>query len=1104
MNIIFEELKQKVAKIKDKATERSYYPLLCEFIVDYAKSGAIKLINPSATPEETSKQYENRVGFPDITVRNGVNLVGCIEVKKPEENLNSDKFHEQFNKYKDSLENIIFTNLREWQLWQWVKKEGNDQPEPTKIAQTIFDLTSLDDFNSADFEQFLARFLEGRSFSTRTPKQLALALAKKTQFLSKQVEEAIDENDKNADLTKLKETFEKTLIQNIKPHQFSNMVAETMAYSLFLAALEHTHRGNGSDLTLTNAIDYLPTNVPILADLYSLIKKVASTIPNISEAAQLLVDQLNASEIERIRQKLVDHKPGEDPVIQFYEPFLKEYDPEEKKDRGVFYTPKPVVDYIIRSVDWILKNKFNKEKGLADHSVHILDPATGTGTFLMSAIQEIHKSVKEENNSLGEEMVTREFNKIVLEHILKHFYGFELLVAPYAIAHLKLTLEVERLGFDFSQTKNDNEPDNDRFKIYLANTLDDPRGDKDSKGGVGEYESWLFRSIPEESKAARKVKNEVPILVITGNPPYSNFGQMNQGEWILNLLKEYKKGLNEKKINLDDDFIKFIRFAQWKLEQTGQGIFAMITSNTFIDGITHRQMRRSLLDTFDEIYIYNLHGNNRKHEISPDGTEDENVFLIKTGVSINILIKYPTKKSDTTVKFADLWGLRNHKFDVLLRQKFEETDWQIIDVEGFNKKFSETKWGINFDGDLNFFVQKEANMMVEYGNYWGITEIFSSFNSGIITRNDSATIHFEKETTQNIIDDYINLSTNELRKKYNIKDGKSWTLEDAKKDVIENRSVNEITPILYRPFDIRFTLFTKKSGGFLNRPIYDVMRNMIHPNLALLSKRQSVKEFSYLLVSNLICESCVFESAYANNSVFPLYIYKDATAKLSLLDVEEHDKTREPNLSPKFIKEFSERLELKFISDGQGDLETTFGPEDVLYFSYAVFHSPSYRSRYAEQLKIDFPRLPITFEKKIFQDLVKKGNELVNLHLLGENPFDKSNTILDKPEKWGGIKPVTEKRPVIDWLVSNYHYDEKSKCVYVNRSQYFTGVEKETWDFVVGGYPVLETWLKYRKNAERSLSTEDLKHFMKIVVALRETIRIMQEIDKAIPEWPMK
>jgi hypothetical protein len=366
MNTAIEFLKQKIAKVPATGNERSTYPPLCNFFEEYGKT-TFKLKAPQAIAEESLSKDDKNIGFPDITIRNGEKLIGWIEVKVPTEDLGAEKFKIQFSKYKDSLENIIFTNLREWELWQW-SKDGTDEKskvEPRRIAQVSFDITKIDGADSEKFEDFLVKFFEGRVHETRTPKQLALALAKKTRLLSKQVEEALYEHGDESDLGKLKGTFEKTLIQDIAPHQFANMVAETLAYSLFLAALEHSHRESDAELTLTNAIDYLPTNVPILADLYSLIKKVATTIPSITEAARLLVDQLNAADIERIRLKLVEHKPGEDPVIQFYEPFLKEYDPREREARGVYYTPKPVVDYIVKSVDFILRNKFAKPKGLA-------------------------------------------------------------------------------------------------------------------------------------------------------------------------------------------------------------------------------------------------------------------------------------------------------------------------------------------------------------------------------------------------------------------------------------------------------------------------------------------------------------------------------------------------------------------------------------------------------------------------------------------------------------------------------------------------------------------------------------------------------------------
>jgi predicted helicase len=1070
MNILIEQTKQKIMRIRDTATERSYYPLLCEFFQEYAKTDAVKLREVLATPEETTTQYQKKVGFPDITIRSKNQLIGWIEVKTPEENLAADKFNEQFGKYKDSLENIIFTNLREWQLWQW--QDG----ESKQVGKTIvFDLTKADAASEEDFEQLLVRFFEGRAYQARTPKQLALALARKTRLLSKQVEEALESSNEKSDLWQLKETFEKTLIQDISSHQFANMVAETMAYSLFLSALEHERRGNGNELTLTNAIDYLPTNVPILADLYGLIKKVASTIPNIYESAQLLVDQLNASEIERIRQKLVEHKPGEDPVIQFYEPFLAEYDPTEREARGVYYTPKPVVDYIVRSVDWILRNKFGKEKGLADESVNLLDPATGTGTFLMSAIQEIYWNTKKANEALGDEMVSREFNKIVLNHILKHFYGFELLIAPYAVAHLKLTLELERLGFDFGLSKGDGDAENDRFKVYLANTLDDPNKPPAKLFG--------FDSIPQESEKAQAIKRDVPILAIIGNPPYSNFGRMNRGDWILDLLKDYKKGLGERKINLDDDFIKFIRFAQWKLETTGQGIFAMITSNTFIDGITHRQMRRSLMDTFDEIYIYNLHGNSRKGEVAPDGAKDENVFNIQQGVSINIFVRLPEKQGECVVKYCDLWGSRDNKFGTLLEESFDKTNWKTLEPKQPN-------W---------FFVPKDIATEDEYSNYIKIAEIFPAYNSGIQTKRDNLTIQYSKTELQSVINDIETLSVEDIRNKYALPaDGRDWTIRTAKNDLKTGKS--RIVDILYRPFDIRKTVFSGKTKGFLAYPRTDTMRHMLKDNLGFITSRQQVLSgFRHILATNDIIESgAVSLKTKEWNYLFPLYIYSGED--ISLL---EH-KTRTANISLDHADEIAEKIELTFVEDGRGDLEETFGPEDIFYYTYAVFHSPTYRSRYAEQLKIDFPRLPITSSKELFKQLVAFGNELVNLHLLGENPFDSSKTILDEPNKWsvkiGGSAPAN----LEDWKVTDVRYDAEEKRVYVNAGQYFEGIETEVWEFMIGGYQVCEKWLKDRKKADRILSTDDLKHYMKMVVTLRETIRLMSEIDKAIPEWPMK
>lgn len=1066
MNILIEQTKQKIARIKDTATERSYYPLLCEFFEGFAKSDAVKLREAHATPEETTTQYEKKVGFPDITIRNKNELVGWIEVKTPEENLDADKFREQFTKYRESLENIIFTNLREWQLWQW--EEG----ESKQVGKTIvFDLTKPSGASEEDFEQLLVRFFEGRAYQTRTPKQLALALAKKTRLLSKQVEEALETVDEKSDLLKLKETFERTLIQDISSHQFSNMVAETMAYSLFLSALEHERRGNGDELTLTNAIDYLPTNVPILADLYDLIKKVASAIPNIYESAQLLVDQLNASEIERIRQKLVEHKPGEDPVIQFYEPFLAEYDPKEREARGVYYTPKPVVDYIVRSVDWILRNKFGKEKGLADESVNLLDPATGTGTFLMSAIQEIYWNTKKANESLGDEMVSREFNKIVLNHILKHFYGFELLIAPYAVAHLKLTLELERLGFDFKLTKGDGDAENDRFKVYLANTLDDPNKPPQKLFG--------FDSIPAESEKAQIVKRDAPILAIIGNPPYSGISS-NKGKWITDLIEDYKyvdgKHFGERKHWLGDDYVKFIRFTQWKIEQHGEGVIGLITNNGFIDNPTFRGMRNQLINDFDQIYIYDLHGSAKRKE------EDQNVFEQVAGVGTAIIFLVKKNGLEKKIFKAHLRGKRADKWERLATTDIETTDWKEMKPTAPAYLFSET---------TNI---AEGEIM------WSFDEILQDAKNkttGVQTSRDEIAVAFTKSELQNRINEIITShDLQQIQEKYNTKDTYFWNIKTATRRLKEE-GIHPVNKYLYRPFDTQYVYY---STALTHRTREKVLKHMLAKNLSLnIGRAGNAAGGTWGLVfcSNTITDLNLF---YRGGSVsIPLYIYPES-ANPSLLKREE----RLPNFSKILADDLQKRLGLKFVSDGRGDLEGTFGPEDVFYYTYAVFHSPTYRMRYVEQLKIDFPRLPITSDKEIFKQLVAFGNELVNLHLVGENPFDSSKTILDDSSKWSIKIDGTAPANLPEWKVTDVRYDAKEKRVYVNAGQYFEGVEKEVWEFMIGGYQVCEKWLKDRKKAERVLSTDDLKHYMKIIVSIRETIRIMGEIDRAIPAWPMK
>jgi len=1038
-------------------TEGSYYSPFESFLKSH-------LADITTTAEETAP---GKVGFPDITVRHASGeKIGWIEIKTPEEQLSDKKFDDQFKKYKNGLENIIFTNFKDWELWQW--KDG----EPYKEMAIACNIENFTSENEKQLYKLLKHFKAHSVTEVATTKDLAIALAGKAKLLSEQLLEAygeegpeiLYEEGRMSPLTTLKKAFQKTLIDKITPRQFANMVAETLTYSLLLAALESEE--TGEELTLRTAIDLLPKNVPVLRALYDIVLKTSEKVSAIKHAANLIIDQLKIANLSAILKEISERNPSEDAIIYFYEPFLEAYSPEERKSRGVYYTPRAVVDFITHGTDFLLQEFFDKKEGLADKQVRILDPATGTGTFLLSAIECIQQ--KTMDNFANTNLYEEEFRDIVFEHILRNFYGFELMVAPYAIAHLKLALELRGKGCAINA--------NSRLQIYLANTLDDPRNKTENIFG--------FNELSEEGEAARKIKKERPILAIIGNPPYANFGMMNKQKWILDLLKDYKKGLGERNANLDDDYIKFIRFAQWKIAGTGKGIFAMITANSFIDGITQRRMREELLKVFDEMYIYNLHGNSRKGETAPDGSLDENVFDIQTGVSINIFIKKNERQSShCRVFYADAWGSRESKFQKL-RKGFKNVKWKEIDHRGFNKAFLSTKWATRL-GKLNLFVpsaESEAAKMAEYGEFWGIQDIFQNHKSGIKTHCDHLTIQFKSEACQTIIEDFAELDIEAIRKKYNLgPNGKDWTISGAKQDL--NKNKKKIIDIQYRPFDTRKTIYTGEMG-FIIRPRTETMRHMLDRNLGLISCRnQSFDTVVSCSTSPIDLRTYSDPGSIGTDYLFPLYVYpENQLKKLTTKCV--------PNLNTKFINALAEKLGKKP------------SPEDIFYYTYAVFYCPRYQQRYAEFLKIDFPRLPLTDNKNLFGELTLLGKELVNLHLLGKNPFDSSKTIFNTPNKWkiniGGKAASTG-----SWEVEKITHDAENNRVYINKAQdrYFEGIDKETWEFMIGGYQPLDKWLKDRKKANRSLSTDDKKHYMKIAVSLRETQRVMQEIDALIPDW---
>ncbi|MEI6314566.1 MAG: type ISP restriction/modification enzyme, partial [Syntrophus sp. (in: bacteria)] len=800
----------------------------------------------------------------------------------------------------------------------------------------------------------------------------------------------------------------------------------------------------------------------------------------------------------------------EDPIVHFYETFLAAYDPKLRESRGVYYTPEPVVSYIVRSVDVLLKTRFNCPQGLADsstitipnydpgltvkgkkqprktaesHKVLILDPATGTGTFLYAVIDHIRQQFMQQGNA-------GMWPGYVKNHLLPRLFGFELLMAPYAVAHFKLSLQLA--GRDLPDILRDqwayHPADDERLGIYLTNALEEAH----EMTGLPLFTQW----VADETNAANEVKTLLPVLVVMGNPPYSGHSA-NKSDWISGLLKGKlhdggKTGnyyevdgqpLGERNPKwLQDDYVKFIRFGQWRIECSGGGILAFITNHGYLDNPTFRGMRQSLMQTFTDIYILDLHGNAKKRETAPDGGKDENVFDIQQGVAIGIFVKQPNKSGPADVYHADLRGTRAKKYEQLFEQDVAITDWAQLRPQ------------------LPFylFMPQNVDLLGEYNRGWKVTDIMLINGWGVATRKDYLLVDFSIDALVRRFKDIHSLSVNEAIDKYKIKESPHWDFASAKGKIQEN-VWESVKPVLFRPFDIRHVFYEKfmiERGDHR----YDLMANMFYSNLALITVRRSetsgVPKHFYCTNNISVLHST---SAKEGNFVFPLFLYPtEAAAKQSnLLNVatwppDEAHGGRVPNLNPEFVVEMAQKLRLTFTPSAAGDLQTTFGPEDIFHYIYAIFHSPTYRTRYAEFLKIDFPRVPLTADVALFRTLCGLGKELVGLHLL-ESP---------QAGQFSTRYPIAGDN-LVDKGYPKYvpPQNDHPGRININKSQYFEGISPEVWEFYIGGYQVLGKWLKDRQG--RQLSYDDLTHYQQVVVALQKTIELMEKIDNVIPEWPI-
>jgi predicted helicase len=1018
--------------------------------------GALEQLIESLVPEirATNEPKRQSCGAPDYILTKKDIPVGFIEAKdigdKDLAGLKKTGNKEQFDRYKASLNNLFFTDYLDFHLYR-------DGQFVTKIA--IAEITDKGIIalpeNFATFENLIKDFCSHIGQTIKSSKKLAEMMAGKARLLSDIIEKALTTDETNQEDSTLKDqmtAFKDILIHDITPKGFADVYAQTISYGMFAARL---HDPTLPTFSRQEAAELIPKSNPFLRKLFGYIAG-----PELDDRIKWIVDSLVeiflACNVEEILKNYGKTTKMEDPIIHFYETFLSEYDPKLRKARGVWYTPAPVVNFIVRAVDDILKTEFDLPQGLADtsktkikvdiqgkkieqevHKVQILDPATGTGTFLAEVVKHIHKKFE------GQQGI---WSKYVETHLLPRLNGFELLMASYAMAHLQLDLLLTETGYKPTT--------NQRLRVYLTNSLEESHPDTGTL-----FANWLSA----EANEANHIKRDTPVMCIIGNPPYSGISS-NNGEWISRLIDDYKYvdgvHFNERKHWLNDDYVKFLRYGQHYIERNGEGILAFINPHGFLGNPTFKGMRWHLLKTFDKIYTIDLHGNSNIKEISPDGSPDINVFDIQQGVSINIFIKTGKKKNNDLgeVFHFDLYGKRDLKYDFL-------TDNSLKTVL-FNKLKPEAPY---------FFFKNSNNDLFEvYNKSFYIANLFSNNSVGCVTANDGLNISFTKKEQSSKIEDLLELQEGDWRIKYNRKkDSRDWTYQTAKKDATDYNQLNNYTRVSYRPFDTRWTLYTGNSRGLYSSPQPKIMKQFIQrENIGLVTARSNKSETcDHFYISKFLMETKCGERT-TQSAIFPLYLYPETNGQLNF----DQSTERKPNLNAEIVNEIAIKLGLTFTIEKE-TTKGTFAPIDILDYIYAVLHSPTYREKYKEFLKIDFPRVPYPKDVETFWQLVKLGSEIRQIHLL------ESSTV----EKYITQYPIDG-----DNVVGKTKYENGK--VFINETQYFDNVPEVAWNFYIGGYQPAQKWLKDRK--ERTLEFEDILHYQKIIVALSETDKLMNEINK--------
>ncbi|ECV9717898.1 N-6 DNA methylase [Campylobacter upsaliensis] len=953
-------------------------------------------------------------------------LIGFIECKNLDVDLDKEFKSEQLLRYSQISPNIIFTNYKRFMLLSFEK--------------IIIDINLLDDDlnliekNINIFKNLIQVFFDDNSTTIKTKQELVKVLSSQSFYLSNALKSSSSQSDSNSSFNsffqRTKDTFKSIEKIELKDEEFCDILAQAVVYGIFVSYIENDDY-DLEKIPIENFISFLPSTFRTLSEFvyfsvpsFSLPQDIKYTLENIKKTLAL-IDKVELCNI--LNQDL------ESISIYLYEDFLKAFDElratQKRKEGGVFYTPKSVVKMIVSSLDELLKSKFNKT-GFNDKSVKVLDFATGTGSFLAAVFEKI---ISKESEIFKNETIKNKF--------LKDIYGFELSFVPYIVARLKLGQILRKSGFkDFSEAD---------FQIYLNNTLDLEKN--------ANFDMFMpLVNLDQEWQKARDVKHDKNLLVILGNPPY-NAKSKNKGKEILELLKIYKENLNETNIQpLDDDYIKFMRFAQWKLLEQGQknifeansGLMGFITNNSFLDGRTHRKMRESLYKSFDAIYILNLHGSDK------DAKNDENVFDIKIGVCISLFIKYKNEPS----KGATIFYASTAQKGIFKRaEKYALLD--DISQRGLNS----IKWEELSPNEPYFWFVPKSFESEEYEDFWALAgdkalgderAIFGIYSSGIATERDNIAIQLNEKVMQKIVDDFSNLSQEQLVQKYDLKDTRDWKIANAI-NVIKNK-LGSIEKIAYRPFDFQYTFYPTKSKSFLAYPRFETMQYFLSKKNLGLCFEKGINASNVAFVSNKIMDGHHIGS---RTYITPLYLY-DINGKTS-------------NFTPEFL---AYKAKHKILKDKN--------EEQILAFIYANLYNPKYRSKYLEYLKIGFPKVSFEVSQKEFERFERLGSELIKLHLMQEIPQDEIDFIFLKESK----KP--------NFKIAKFQEKERfvENKIILNEDLAISPIGAEIWNYTIGGYQVLKQWLKYRK--DYVCTKEELEHLLKICKILKKTIEIQGKLSE--------